>query len=194
MARVESCGYEKLLATVMRDSLMGNPQTVFREAIESRASNVLGYEYFRTRSVNADWVREVPGSRVELHHALDLLAACKPLNLRRREHRWLASFVRHASRHGWCATFDGRSSPLCVEPRPRRRRARLGKGALRVYLALPEHEYRRLLLRAEMLHQSPNLWMNEAVADRLHAEEEREAIANPPAAPAPATPGSGVPF
>jgi hypothetical protein len=56
------------------------------------------------------------------------------------------------------------------------KRAKLGPGARRVWLALPELEYARLLLDARALHESPNLFVSGILRERWYADDEREAI------------------
>lgn len=172
-AKARDCGFEAALAKQMLDSLMGNPHTVFYK--ESRSGD---YVYQRVRSQNADWWQEFDGDRKKLRAAIERQAACEPLNPRRKEDRWLAEETERARREGWFATFHGKPSPIGIEPvgpAPKLERARFGKPPIRVYLALPELEVERMKMRAAALHQTPNLWLNHVVVDKLDKLDAYEA-------------------
>jgi hypothetical protein len=170
MKHAQECpGFRQSLARQMRDSLLGNPVTVFTEDKEGGATV---YKYRRAKSSNADWWQDLPPSldRKELRRAIDLMEQAKPLRMKRREHRWLDTFARTAAKQGWCATFKGTESPLCVSPEEPMKRGR-GKKTQRVYLTLPDAEYRRVLLQACALHETPNAFMQELVPRALDADE-----------------------
>ena len=182
-------GFPQALVRVMQESLMGNPQTIF---VPEKGGPVPGgYRYMRARSSNADWWQDAILAKKkggigldsdELRRAMQAIETCEPLNQKRREHRWLVEFIRDARRRGWCAAFDGKDSPLCVDPEPPMKRAKLGPGARRVFLALPEPDYARLLLDARALHESPNLFISGILRDRWVEADERSGMREEPAA------------
>ena len=187
----------------MTDSLLGNPTTIFVPDGSNENTGARGFRYFRAKSSNADWWQEAIKSKKqgglgldshELRRAMTRVETCEPLLESRREHRWLRAFVKDARKNGWCAAFDGKVSPLCVEPEPPMRRAKLGKGFRRVWLALREPDYRRLLLDARALHESPNLFVQGILRERWVNEDERAAIEGPEPAYRPPAPGSDLPF
>lgn len=196
-------GFPQTLVRVMTDSLLGNPTTIFVPDGSNENTGARGFRYFRAKSSNADWWQEAIKSKKqgglgldshELRRAMTRVETCEPLLESRREHRWLRAFVKDARKNGWCAAFDGKVSPLCVEPEPPMRRAKLGKGFRRVWLALREKDYMRLLLDARALHESPNLFVQGILRERWVNEDERAAIEGPEPAYRPPAPGSDLPF
>ena len=175
-------GFPQTLVRVMNESLLGDPHTVFVEDKTAGAkSGARGFRYFRARSSNADWWQSLPTSfdREELRRAMGRVETCEPLSQKRREHRWLVEFIRDARKRGWCAAFNGKDSPLCVSPEPPMKRAKLGKDFRRVWLALPELDYTRLLLDARALHESPNLFVSGVLRERWVGEDERAGMQEP---------------
>ena len=73
------------------------------------------------------------------------------------------------------------------------RRAKLGPGFKRVWLALPERDYSRLLLDARAMHESPNLFVSGILKERWYSEDERVAIVEPGNYRPPVA-GSDLPF
>src|SRR5690348_7040079 len=136
-------GFPQTLVRVMQESLQGDPLTIFVPDGSNENTGARGFRYFRARSSNADWWKELPASfdRQELRKAMHRIETCQPLSDKRREHRWLRAFIQDARKRGWCAAFNGRVSPLCVDPEPPLKRVRLGKDWRRVWLALPQREY-----------------------------------------------------
>lgn len=172
-------GFPQTLVRVMEESLMGDPHTIF---VQEKGGPIPGgYKYIRAKSQNADWWQELPQTldRPELRRAMERVLTCEPLNKKRREHRWLVEFVKDARKRGWCATFHGKESPLCVDPEPPMKRAKLAPGGRRVWMALPEPEYARLLLDSRAIHESPNLFVTGILHDRWAQSDEREAIREP---------------
>lgn len=171
-------GFPQTLVRVMQESLQGDPQTIF---VKDGGDLPGGYSYMRARSSNADWWQGLPTSfdRRELRRAMQRVETCQPLSQKRREHRWLVEFVKDARRHGWCAAFSGKESPLCVSPEPPMRRAKLGPGHRRVWLALAEPDYARLLLDTRAIHESPNLFVTGILRERWVGADERSGIQNP---------------
>lgn len=163
----------------MHESLMGDPHTIF---IPSKHSS--DFKFIRAPSQNADWWQDAILPRKkggiglgsdELREAMNRVATCQPLNMKQREARWLVEFVKDARRRGWCASFNGKDSPLCVDPDPPMKRAKLGPGAHRVFLALPESDYARLLMDSRAIHESPNLFLSGILRDRWVEQDERPA-------------------
>lgn len=169
------CGFGSNLAKQMLESLLGNPHTVFYDPNPNQPGD---YRYMRVRSQNADWWQELGEqglSQKKLRRALMSLSECGPLNLKRQEDRWLAEAVEKARRRGWYATFDGHPSPIGIEPEPPVKRRHFRPGTPhRIYLALPEDDYHRVLARAAALHQSPNLFLGHVIHDRLETDEWAE--------------------
>lgn len=192
-------GFPQTLVRVMEESLQGDPQTIFVEDGSNENTGARGFRYFKARSSNADWWQELPEKldRKELRWAMQRVATCQPLRENKLEHRWLVEFIRDARRRGWCAAFDGKSSPLCVSPEPPMRRAKLGPGHRRVWLALSEPDYTRLLLDSRALHESPNLFVSGILRERWYAADERAAIQEEPSgiiAPGRPAIGDDIPF
>ena len=193
-------GFPQTLVKVMEDSLQGDPLTIFVPDGSNENTGARGFRYFTAKSTNADWGQDLPEKidRKELRYAMQRVATCQPLRENKIEHRWLVAFIKHAREHGWCASFDGRESPLCVAPEPPMRRAKLGPKHKRVWLALPELDYVRLLLDSRALHESPNLFVQGILRERWHDVDERAGIQDEaPARPAPAKPkrvADNIPF
>ena len=178
-------GYPQAVVRVMEESLQGDPQTIFVEDGSNENTGARGFKYFRARSSNADWWQGLPDKldRKELRYAMGRVSKCEPLNFKRIEHRWLKAFVEDARVHGWCAAFDGKASPLCVDPEPPMKRAKLGPGYRRVWLALAQADYARLIFDARAVHESPNLFVTGILRDRWHEAAERAAIQGDDAPP-----------
>lgn len=178
-------GFPQTLVGVMNESLMGDPHTVFVETPGAHKGSTGRYSYLKARSQNADWWQDAILDKKKggvgldsgnLTEAMRRVLICEPLNLKQREARWLVAFVKDARKRGWCASFDGKTSPLCVAPEPPMKRAKLGRGARRVWMALPEPEYVRLLLDSRAIHESPNLFITGVLRDRWVEADERAAI------------------
>ena len=195
-------GFPQTLVGVMQDSLMGNPMTIFVPDGSNENTGARGFRYFKAASMNADWWQDATLAKKEggvgldgpeLQWAMQRVQTCQPLIESRREHRWLRAFIKDARKRGWCAAFDGKDSPLCVSPEPPMKRAKLGPGFRRVWIALPERDYTRLLLDARAMHESPNLFVSGILKERWYSEDERAGIQEPPAYRSPGH-GSEIPF
>lgn len=175
-------GFPQTLVRVMQESLMGNPLTIFVPDGSNENTGARGFRYFKAASMNADWWQHAILAKKEggvgldgpeLQWAMQRVQTCDPLIDSRREHRWLRAFIQDARKNGWCAAWDGKESPLCVSPEPPMKRAKLGPGSRRVWLALAEPDYARLLLDARLLHESPNLFVHGILKDRWYDVDER---------------------
>ena len=191
-------GFPQTLVKVMEESLLGDPLTIFVPDGSNENTGARGYRYFTAKSSNADWWQSLPEKgfdRKELRYAMQRVATCQPLRENKVEHRWLVAFIKDARKRGWCASFDGRESPLCVSPEPPMRRAKLAPGYRRVWLALAEPDYVRLLLDSRALHESPNLFVQGILQERWYTADERAAIQDDsPRSPARAAAADDVPF
>lgn len=171
-------GFAQTLVRVMEESLLGDPMTIFVPDGSNENTGARGFRYFKAASSNADWWQELPDKldRKEIRYAMSRVLKCEPLIEKRIEHRWLVAFIKDARKNGWCASFDGRASPLCVSPEPPMKRAKLKDGHRRVWLALNEPDYVRLLLDSRAVHESPNLFVTGILQERWADVDERAAI------------------
>lgn len=162
----QQADFAATLARIMSESLHGGPVTVFYEDGHGGP-----WVYKRAPSSNPDWFQQFDGDRAKLRVALAKQSDGRPLNLRRKEDRWLAEVTKRARREGWCASYHGKESPVCVDPEPPLQRAEIAPPRRRVYLVMPEDAAARIAQRASALHETPNRYLNEVLSDHLERVE-----------------------
>lgn len=193
--------YAEAFASQLLDSLGGNPVTVMAD-LKGKGRGSSRWSYSRTPSLNADWFQDFDGDRKKIRKALARLKEGKAVNEKWKESRWLLKALEEARAHGWSATIKGKPwigeippedewrtvhvqaldlSPsmrgkFCADPKKLCRATFTPKKSHRVYLALPETEYRTIKATAKGLHATPNRYLNHVIQafHEIEAQASRE--------------------